>query len=107
MPRFAPICQPSCRYGGSDGLPSGAKPPIAFIPASAIWVGRLPDRRRCGQSRREAYLTPRLRRLDDEGRHCAHLLARQGRTLREIGAELGVSHETVRHVLRAAEAAIA
>jgi predicted transcriptional regulator len=50
---------------------------------------------------------PRVRRLDDEARQRAHLLSRQGRTLREIGAELGVSHETVRHVLREAEAAVA
>jgi DNA invertase Pin-like site-specific DNA recombinase len=91
----------------SDGLPSGAKPPIAFVPTSAIWVGRLPDRRRRGPSRRETYLTPRARRLDDEGRQRACLLARQGRTLREIGAELGVSRETVRHVFRDAEAAVA
>src|SRR5215211_3938589 len=73
---------------------------------SAIWISALPKRRRAGRSGRESYLRGRPRRLNDEGRHLARLLADQGRTLREIGAELGVSHETVRGALREATAAV-
>jgi DNA-binding CsgD family transcriptional regulator len=45
-------------------------------------------------------LVPRPRKLDAERQDRILVLASQGRTLREIGAEVGISHETVRQVLR-------
>jgi DNA-binding NarL/FixJ family response regulator len=67
----------------------------------ADWIVRtIPGRRMVGASKRDALLAPRPLKLDPDRRACVCALASQGRTLREIGAELGVSHETVRHVLR-------
>jgi hypothetical protein len=66
-----------------------------------MWVvSVIPARRKVGTSQRETCHEPRPRRLDDEGRRLARHLAEQGRTLREIAAEVGVSHETVRIILR-------
>lgn len=41
-----------------------------------------------------------MRRLDADRLRVVEGLRAQGRTLREIAAEVGVSHETVRAVLR-------
>ena len=54
-----------------------------------------------GKSRRDADRLPRPRKLDAERLHLINYLRAQGRTLREIAAEVGVSHETVRTMLRA------
>jgi hypothetical protein len=61
-----------------------------------------PARRRVGRSRRDAYQAPRRRKLSPEQR--AAIRAQAGnRSLRELAAEFGVSHETVRAVLSAGE----
>jgi hypothetical protein len=92
---------------GSDGLSSGAKPPVAFVPATALWVSALKPRHPRGRSGRESYLQPRPRRLDVDRLRLARALAAQGRTLREIAAAVGASHETVRKALRAPHSALA
>ena len=55
-----------------------------------------------GQSRRAAYHSPRRRKLSPEQE--AAIRAQAGiRTLRELAADFGVSHETVRSVCRRRE----
>jgi AcrR family transcriptional regulator len=53
-----------------------------------------------GRSGRAPSNPPRGRRLDAEGLRLIAFLAEQGRTLRDIAAEVGVSYETVRAVFR-------
>ncbi len=71
-----------------------------MIPLDALVIAALPDRRRVGRSQREAYQPARRRKLNPESLRVIVHLAAQGRTLREIGAEVGLSHEAVRAVLR-------
>jgi DNA-binding CsgD family transcriptional regulator len=67
-----------------------------------MWIVRaVPPRRKVGVSQREASLALRPRKLDADRRVHVAALAAQGRTLREIAAEVGVSHETVRAALAA------
>jgi hypothetical protein len=64
-----------------------------------LCVAPVPPRRVAGQSKRTAYQSPRWRRLSPE--QVAAIRADAGnRSLRALAAELGVSHETVRAVLR-------
>ncbi len=65
--------------------------------------GPIPERRRVGASKRDATCTLRRRKLDPDCLSLIQVLARQGWTLREIAAEVGVSHETVRAVCRRLE----
>ena len=58
----------------------------------------LPERRPAGRSRRDAYQDPRPRKLTSE-REVDLRRATPGRSLRDLGAAFGVSHETVRAVL--------
>ncbi|MDP9363309.1 MAG: GntR family transcriptional regulator [Chloroflexota bacterium] len=61
-------------------------------------------RRRVGRSRRDTYQGPRRRKLTEE--HEAAIRVEAGtRSLRELAAAFGVSHETIRAVLREADAA--
>ena len=60
----------------------------------------LPERRRAGRSRRHDYQAPRARKLSPEREAELHRLA-PGRSLRDLAAAFGVSHETVRAALRA------
>jgi Mor family transcriptional regulator len=53
-----------------------------------------------GISRREGYLRPRPRKRTREKRATIHSEATSGRALRTLAAEFGVSHETIRTVLR-------
>ena len=71
-----------------------------MLPRDALVFSSPPKRRSVGQSRRDAYRDARRRKLDDECRRRIGCLRDQGRTLWEIAADLGVSHETVRSVLR-------
>ena len=61
-------------------------------------VAAPPERVRAGHSGRSTYQRTRLRRLSPEEREAVSALA-PNRTLRELAAEFGVSHETVRTVL--------
>ena len=69
------------------------------LPPGAILVASPPTRRGVGRSGRSSYQRTRPRRLSPEEREAIRALA-PNRTLRELAAEFGVSHETVRAVLR-------
>ena len=69
-----------------------------MIPQAALAFADLPERR-VGRSRRETYQARRARKLTPE--HEAAIRALAGaKSLRSPAAEFGVSHETVRAVLR-------
>jgi DNA-binding NarL/FixJ family response regulator len=87
--------------GGSDGDRSRANTLPALLRADPLWLRSIPQRRRVGASKRDATCTPRRHKLDPAYLLLIASLKSQGRTLREIAAEVGVSHETVRTVLRA------
>lgn len=64
-----------------------------------IDIAAVPPRRLSGLSKRTTYQTPRPRKLSPA--HIAAILANAGnRTLRELAAGFGVSHETIRTVVR-------
>ena len=58
-----------------------------------------PPRRRAGQTRRDAYQTPRRRKLSPEQETAIRVKA-DTCSLRDLAGEFGVSRETVRTVLR-------
>ncbi|MDP9363299.1 MAG: GntR family transcriptional regulator [Chloroflexota bacterium] len=65
----------------------------------ALLFAEPPPRRCVGPSRRDTYHEPRWRKLSQEQE--AAIRASAGiRTLRELAADFGVSHETVRAALR-------
>ena len=71
-----------------------------MMPPHALVFAEPPARRRAGRSRRDSYQAPRRRKLVPEQE--AAIRANAGNTsLRELAAQFGVSHETVRAVLRA------
>ena len=70
-----------------------------MIPEAALAFAELPDRRPVGRSRRDAYQAPRARRLSPERETELRRVA-PGRALRDLAAEFGVSHETVRAARR-------
>ena len=62
-------------------------------------MAAVPPRRIAGQSKRAGYQAPRWRKLSAE--HEAVIRANAGnRSLCDLAAEFGVSHETVRAVCR-------
>ena len=65
-----------------------------------------PARRRAGRSRRDSYQTPRQRKLSPEQQVAIRAEA-GNRTLRELAAEFGVSHETIRKSIERARAEVA
>ena len=69
-----------------------------MIPAAALAFAELSERRRAARSRRDAYQDPRPRKLEP-GRERELRRAAPGRSLRELAADFGVSHETVRAVV--------
>ena len=81
--------------------PKGVGPSLTPLPAGAIVVAAPPQRSHVGRSGRSSYQRARPRRLSPAEREAVRALA-PNRTLRELAAEFGVSHETVRAVLRAA-----
>ena len=70
-----------------------------MIPKAAVAFAALPDRRRVGRSPRDAYLAPRARKLAPDQKAALRRSA-PGRSLRDLAAHFGVSHETVRRALR-------
>ena len=68
------------------------------LPAGSIVVAAPAERHHAGRSGRSPYQRARPRRLAAEERQAIRTLAPR-RTLRELAAEFGVSHETVRAVL--------
>ena len=67
-----------------------------------VVIAEAPPRRVAGRSERAPYHAPRRRKLSPEQE--AAIRANAGnRTLRELAADFGVSHETVRAVCRRQE----
>lgn len=92
LPFFATVkwCE-----GGSDGDRFSG----CILPVGALLFAETPPRRCVGPSRRDTYREPRRRKLSQE--QGAAIRASAGiRTLRELAADFGVSHETVRAALR-------
>jgi hypothetical protein len=86
--------------GGSDGDRSAG----CILPVGALVIAVRPPLRVAGRSKRAAYRSPRQRKLSAE--QVERLRAEAGnRTLRELAAAFGVSHETIRTVLRQAGSA--
>ncbi len=72
-----------------------------ILPPGALVFASVPERRRVGHSHRDAYQTAHRQKLSPQQE--AAIKADAGRrTLRDLAAEFGVSHETIRKVLRAA-----
>ena len=65
-----------------------------------VVIATAPERSPVGVSGREGYQRPRLRKLTIEERDAVRSDANSGRSLRALAAEFGVSHETIRAVLR-------
>ena len=96
QPDEAAPCQGSTLAGGSDGSRFRA----CILPPGAMVFAAAPLRRKTGASGRDPCRDPRVRKLPPE--RAAELRnAAPGRSLRSLAAEFGVSHETVRAVLRA------
>src|SRR5215211_5635498 len=91
------------RGRGSDGLPSRD----CILPPGSVPIAEEPTRRRTGPSRRDACRTHRPTKLAEVERAAVILGAARGRSLRSLAADHGVSYETVRRVLRDAEATVA
>src|SRR5215207_8111200 len=64
-----------------------------------VVIAEAPPRRVSGRSKRAAYHTPRLRKLSPDQEAAIRRLAAT-RGPRELAAEFGVSHETIRTVQR-------
>ncbi len=72
---------------------------MRHLPPGAVAIADAPPRRSSGRSGRAPCPLPQGRRLSPEQR--AAIRADAGnRTLRALAAEFGVSHETIRTVLR-------
>ena len=65
-----------------------------------VVIATAPERQSTGKLRREGYQLPRPRKLTIEERDAVRLDANSGRSLRNLAAAYGVSHETIRSVLR-------
>ena len=63
-------------------------------------IATAPECHPTGTSGREAYQRPRARKRTTEERDAVRLEANSGRSLRNLAAAYGVSHETIRTVLR-------
>ena len=71
-----------------------------------IDIAPVPPRRVSGRSKRTAYHAPRRRKLSRE--QAAAIRSEAGnRTLRDLAAAFGVSHETIRTLLRQEPSALA
>ena len=97
---FSALPRPVTQDGeGCTGGNDGGRFRGCSLPLDALIVAPPAERRRVGRSRRDAYRAPRARTLTAE-QVAAVLASRPSRTLRELAAEFGVSHETIRSVLR-------
>jgi hypothetical protein len=83
------------RGGGSDGLRSHARTTATGV----VLIGLPPVRRTVGASGRASCSRERPRQLSAEERSAVRSLAHT-KSLRSLAADFGVSHETVRGVIR-------
>jgi hypothetical protein len=65
-----------------------------------VIIASAPERRPAGVSGFESYERPRPHKLTIEERDGVRLEAKNGRSLRSLAGVFGVSHETIRAVLR-------
>ncbi len=72
---------------------------MRHLSPGTVVMAEAPPRRVSGRSQRTSYHTPRRRKLTVEQEVAVRFLAAT-RSLRSLAAEFGVSHETVRAVLR-------
>jgi site-specific DNA recombinase len=73
-------------------------------PDGYVWLADAPERRPVGRSRRAATHAPRLRKLSPDQAVAVRALA-MTKSLRSLAADFGVSHETIRTVVRQPEPA--
>ena len=86
------------RWSQSEGLRSRH----STLPPGAVLFAETPDRRPRGGSGRAANQQPRPTKLSAEQRDAVRVAVGRGRTLRDVAADFGVSHETVRSIIRSA-----
>jgi len=72
---------------------------------ASVIIAMAPERHPAGTSGREGYQRPRARKLSAEERMAIRAEAQTGRSLRSLATGYGVSHESVRAVLRASRSA--
>jgi hypothetical protein len=78
----------------------GSNSHIRHVLDGTVVIAAAPERSPAGVSGREGYQRPRPRKLTNMERDAVRLEADKGRALRSLAAEFGVSHETIRAVLR-------
>jgi hypothetical protein len=98
QPSFAPFFRWDFQVrrlsGGSDGDRSVG----CILPIGALLIAVRPPLRVAGRSMRATYRSPRQRKLSSE-QEAAIRREASNHTLREIAADFGVSHETIRSVV--------
>jgi hypothetical protein len=67
-----------------------------FPDAASVVIAEAPERNPAGKSGREGYQQPRARKLGEAERTAIRQAVTEGRSLRRLAAEYGVSHETIR-----------
>ena len=78
----------------------GSDAHIRHVLDGTMVIAAAPERSPVGVSGREGYQRPRPHKLATEERNAVRLEANSGRSLRNLAAAYGVSHETIRAVLR-------
>ena len=78
----------------------GSDSHIRQVLDGTVVIATAPERRPVGVSRREGYQRSRRRKLTIEERDAIRSETNSGRSLRSLAGAFGVSHETIRAVLR-------
>ena len=73
---------------------------IRHVLTGTVVIAAAPERSPAAVSGREGYQRPRPHKLTIEERDAVHMEANSGCSLRTLAAAFGVSHETIRAVLR-------
>lgn len=94
-PKTRHLTVPGICIRGSDG---GSVTPLRYVPPGAIIIAEPPERNPVGTSRRSSYQQPRAGRLTSVQIEAIRRI--NDRTLRQLAAEYGVSHETIRAARR-------
>jgi DNA-binding CsgD family transcriptional regulator len=72
---------------------------LRHFPSDLVVIAEAPPRRVSGQSGRASHHTPRRHKFSPE-QEAAVRAGAGNQTLRELAADFGVSHETIRNVVR-------